>query len=619
MTKHDTLIAAVTEARFPLAALRLSPMNPRQHVPEAEVAELAASILAVGLIQNIAGLEDGNGGVEIVAGGRRLRALHYLAAEHPDLAEHRPELASPMVMLAPDALTAQAWATMENVARRDLHPADEIRAYGKMEKTGTPPAMIARAFAVTEKHVYRRLALAHLPEPVIEALAQGEISLSMAQCFTICDDEALALDVLDKCRGEVWNDYRLKQTLKPQSVRGTDRRAAFVGEDAYREAGGRIGGDLFAEETLFDDPALLDTLFAAKLAAEAEAIRAAQGWKWAEALDSTYIGYHEIEDRKLDRIYRTEGMLSEEEAERYDTLSELAEGEVLDEDGGAELATLQAILDGEWSDDQKTVAGVLLYVNQSGQLQTAEGMVKREDRAAAIEAGVLRNPSRSTGGADAAPKSPISAKLQDDLDRIAKGARQHAMLRDHDLLVDLLAYQLSHALHWEGPLGLSTTEVPNWPSTEAEGYALDERLTANPSRDMYGKDLAKSFRAFRAKGAEHVRGELARFLAAQYRGGQKALVAMIDKETSPNIREVWTPTAANFFSRVGGPYLNALWRDLLDLAEDHPTATTFAKLKKGEKAEKLEALFGDAGMRSALRLTEDQEARIAAWLPEGMD
>ena len=62
-----------------------------------------------------------------------------------------------------------------------------------------------------------------------------------------------------------------------------------------------------------------------------------------------------------------------------------------------------------------------------------------------------------------------------------------------------------------------------------------------------------------------------------------------------------------------------IWRDLLELAEDHPTITTFAKLKKGEKALRLEALFTQSDMRGALGLTEAQAARIDAWLPEGME
>ena len=230
--------------------------------------------------------------------------------------------------------------------------------------------------------------------------------------------------------------------------------------------------------------------------------------------------------------------------------------------------------------------------------QARDHMLRREDRAAAVEAGFLRASAHSTLSTEDAPKSAISQKLRDDLSRVAQGARQHAMPRDPDLLIDLLAYQLSHALRWQKPFGLSTEDVPNWPSTEASGYALDERLTTNAPRDMYGKDLAKSFRAFRKKGAEHVKGELTRFLAAQFRGGSEELSAMLDKETQPSIREVWTPTAENFFSRVSGSYLDDLWRDLLDLAADHPSATTFAKMRKGEKAERLEALFRGGGSRS---------------------
>ena len=136
MTKQSIITA--DEARFPLSKLSLSPMNPRQNVPAAEVEELAESIWTAGLIQNLAGIVDGNGGAEIVAGGRRLRALQLLAERHADLAQVRPELANPPVRLAPDDSTAQAWAVAENAARRDLHPADEIRAYGKMSGTAQP-------------------------------------------------------------------------------------------------------------------------------------------------------------------------------------------------------------------------------------------------------------------------------------------------------------------------------------------------------------------------------------------------------------------------------------------------------------------------------------------------
>jgi len=261
--------------------------------------------------------------------------------------------------------------------------------------------------------------------------------------------------------------------------------------------------------------------------------------------------------------------------------------------------------------------GIIIYVESQGEVQSYEGLICKADKAEAVAAGVL---AKSQHSAEDAPKSPISQKLRDDLGRVSRGARQHAALRDPDLLIDLQAYQLSHNLYWSKPFGLSVEDVPNWPTTGADGYALDGRLTENPPRDMYGKDLGKSFRAFRQKGTDHIRGELVRFLAAQLRGGDEKLMALIEKATQPNIREIWTPTAANFFGRVGGPYMSDLWRELLDLPVDHPTATSFDKLKKGEKAAKLEALFrGDHDLLNALGVTGEQADKIAVWLPESME
>jgi|TARA_R110002126_G_C10490653_1_gene504150 ParB family chromosome partitioning protein len=616
MTKQAKIIA--TEARFPLAKLSLSPMNPRQDVREADVIELAESLYSAGMIQSIAGLAGKKDTAEIVAGGRRLRALKYLDAKHSDLAKTHPELANPMVMLAPDAETAEAWANMENVARRDLHPAEEIRAYGKMEAKGGTVGAIARAFAVNEKHVYRRLALAHLPDPVLDALAANEISLSNAAAFTVSTDVKVTLEVLERARGCNYSDHQIKQALKPDSVRSSDRRVIYVTEAGYDEAGGRKTADLFQDQTFFDDVALLDDLFEAKLTEAIETVQA-EGWKWVEPIHQHYLCHYDMGLDKFGRVYAEEGQLSEDEAERYDALAELANSDVLDATGEAELAALQAIIDGEYTDKQRAHAGLYVYVDGNGAQQVSGALVKPEDKKAAIEAGVLAKSTHSSSGSDG-PKSPISQKLRDDLNRVTKGAQQHAALRDPDLLIDLLAYQLSHHLYWNDPFGITTTEVPNWPSTEAEGYTLDERLTTNPPRNMMdAKDIGASFRAFRKKGAEHVRGELVRFLAAQFQGGDEKLEALVAKTTKPNTREVWTPTAANFFSRVGGPYMVEIWRDLLELAEDHPTVTTFAKLKKGEKAAKLEALFLQSDLRSALGVTEAQAARIDAWLPEGME
>src|SRR3546814_20244121 len=61
----------------------------------------------------------------------------------------------------------------------------------------------------------------------------------------------------------------------------TDKRAAFVGIDAYVAAGGGVVRDLFEADGggWLTDPALLDRLVDEKLKAEGTRILAA-GWKW---------------------------------------------------------------------------------------------------------------------------------------------------------------------------------------------------------------------------------------------------------------------------------------------------------------------------------------------------
>lgn len=597
---------------IPLADLYISALNPRESVSEDGIALLAESLTSCGLIQNLAGLRDETGKVGIVAGGRRLRALHIAVKD-------RPDLGMVPVRLAPDPQVAAEWASAENTAREALDPADEIRAYGKMADGGTPVAKIAQAFAVTEAHVRRRLALAHLPVPVLDALKAGEISLSGAKAMTISDDDKKILDVLERAKSAWLNEHSIRQMLRPGSVKADDRRAVFVGLDAYREAGGTTTTDLFEDETLLDDPELLDRLFSEKLETVTAQYAAEHGWHWAEAVEERFIGWHQIESRKLNRLYPEQGDLSAEEAERYDELAELANGEVLDAAGQVELDNLQIKLDGDYTDDQKAVSGVLIHVDHDGELQLTAGLVRKEDKTAAIEAGVLPKPRHGTGSGDTA-RSPISQKLAGDLARVARGARQHAALRDPDLILALLAFQLTGKSGDRRPFGLQEREVANQPTTETAGYALDARLTTPASlpKDPWGVDLARSFRAFKAKGMDHVMEELTRHLAALLSVSDDKLSGLIDKQVQTSIREVWTPTAGNFFSRVNGAYLDALWQELLGLAGDHPTVTTFARLKKAEKAAKLESLFADPEVQKAHHADEAAQARIAAWLPEGM-
>ncbi|RHZ90462.1 chromosome partitioning protein ParB, partial [Cereibacter sphaeroides] len=54
-------------------------------------------------------------------------------------------------------------------------------------------------------------------------------------------------------------------------------------------------------------------------------------------------------------------------------------------------------------------------------------------------------------------------------------------------------------------------------------------------------------------------------------------------------------------------------------AEADPAHQSLQKLKKGEKAKRLEALFADPATREALGLSREDCAKIDAWVPAELD
>ena len=616
-------IAPASIQYFPLAQLYVSDLNPRQDADPEGIDLLADSLAMIGLIQNLSGILDGEGRVGIVAGGRRLRAIARAVERDATVTERHPELASIPVRIAPDETTARAWASAENAAREDLAPADEIRAYGRMKEAGADVSAIARSFGKTEAHVYRRLALAALPAPVLDALKEGEISLGMAKAFTVSQDEALTLTVLAEVKGRDVSEHRIKQALQPAAVSATDRRARFVGLDAYEAAGGSVSRDLFSDTVALHDVDLLQDLFTERLNAEAGTLAA--GWKWAEVMADEYVSYSVTE--KLARLYPVEGVLTEEQAERYDELAELANADALDEAGQAELDTLEAIIKGDFTDAQRAVAGYYVYVSHSGTVQLSGPWVRTEDRAAAIEAGTLAGHAAHADGGDAAPapKSPYSGALVEDMKAIRLAAIQTALLDKPEMVFDLLAFGLSLASGVSTSVfDLSPGRPMNCPS-KTDGLEWSDRLAHPPAGheawsrpELRIEDLAQAFRDFTAAGKKARNAALVEGMARTlpYGAGNAAFFALIEADSGASIRKVWTPTAENFFNRVSADYLDALHLDLTGCDPQGSGFKAFKSQKKGEKAAGMERLFTDPDYQRAWQIDAEKKARIDAWVPD---
>jgi ParB family transcriptional regulator, chromosome partitioning protein len=108
------------------------------------------------------------------------------------------------------------------------------------------------------------------------------MTLEQLMAFSVSDDHARQEQVWDNVSRSGYDEpYQIRRMLTESAIRASDRRARFVGVDAYEQAGGSTLRDLFEDDNggWLQDVSLLDGLVAEKLKAGAEAI-ASEGWKW---------------------------------------------------------------------------------------------------------------------------------------------------------------------------------------------------------------------------------------------------------------------------------------------------------------------------------------------------
>lgn len=164
---------------LPIDQIAASTINPRTTFDEAELAELAASIAAHGLIEPLvvrpitaaAHRRDPGDGPsqrwEIVAGERRLRAARAAG------------LATVLCVLREDLddRAALELALIENVQRVDLDPIEEAEGYRRLrDLAGLRQSQIAAVAGRSQPAVANRLRLLGLPEAVQHEIRAGALT-----------------------------------------------------------------------------------------------------------------------------------------------------------------------------------------------------------------------------------------------------------------------------------------------------------------------------------------------------------------------------------------------------------------------------------------------------------
>src|SRR3981189_2200986 len=291
---------------IPFNKLVLSQSNVRRVKAGVSIEQLAESIAQRTLLQslNVRAVVDTEGNetgmFEVPAGGRRYRALELLVKQK------RMAKTQPVPCVVREGGIAEDDSLAENDERVGLHPLDQFRAFKTLSDAGLSEEDIAARHFVTPAIVKQRLRLASVSAKLHEVYAEDGMTLEQLMAFSVTPDQARQEQVWDNVgRSQLDEPYQIRRMLTENSVRASDRRARFIGLDAYEKAGGVVMRDLFEHDDggWLQDVPLLDRLVTEKLKAEAETI-AAEGWKWiAVAVDFPYghtNGLREIEGEPVD-------------------------------------------------------------------------------------------------------------------------------------------------------------------------------------------------------------------------------------------------------------------------------------------------------------------------------
>src|SRR3979490_22146 len=272
-----------TEIFFPLSKLKKSPKNARKTPhSEAAIEAYAASIAAEGILQNLVvepelDAEGAATGFYFVTIGEGRRLAQLLRVKRKEIKKTEPIRCVIDIANAPPEISLD-----ENVTRENMHPADQFEAFNKLaDERGFGAEEIAARFGVTAHVVRQRLRLATGSPTMLPVSRDGGLTLEQLMAFAITEDHARQEAVHERLSYNR-DASTIRRLLTETHVAATDRRAIFVGAEAYTEAGGTSLRDLFTEGRggYYEDVALLDLLVTGKLGRVADALREAEGWKW---------------------------------------------------------------------------------------------------------------------------------------------------------------------------------------------------------------------------------------------------------------------------------------------------------------------------------------------------
>ncbi|HTU09757.1 MAG TPA: ParB/RepB/Spo0J family partition protein [Allosphingosinicella sp.] len=626
---------------IPLAKLIPSARNVRRRIDEQADLQLRADIAARGLLQNlvVTSVKKPRGCFAVEAGGRRLAALQALAAEGA-----LPRNFEVNCLVLQDSDTAQEASLAENFQRLSMNPADECTAFSALVEAGADVEGVARRFGLTERFVEGRLRLAGLAPVIFDALGAGEISLDVAKAYAATPDRERQEHVFEQMRHyHSTSPDSVRRMMTQATVAATDRRALFVGEQAYVAAGGRIERDLFTgdAEARWLDIAILERLAFEKLAAAAADAQAASRLAFVRPTLDSWIGHGQTEG--LRRVPLTPVPLTDDENEEVerldDEIAELVnalEHQELEEARRADIemqvralgTKLETLIDRPPvpGDELKPTLGAFLVLDDEGRPKLDS--VYYAEMSADAEEGAPEEIGHEAAGAQPveAGKAPaLSQRLVDELAMQRRDVLAVHIAADPGFALDLAIFLMidREAVYSSERSGSSLIamapanpvldfETPGAPASVARAEtaeALDRSWAEGATR-------SERFDRFCALGEEARIAWLGYAVAKtmeaslNHAGGRYcAFHDHLGQLLAIDVARWWRPTGANYFDRVP----KALALEALADVGGAAFAAPYAKAKKVELAETCERVFAGDFICDA----EVKQAALA-WVPKVM-
>jgi ParB family chromosome partitioning protein len=161
----------------PANAIAPNPKQPRSRFDDETLAELAASIREVGILQPIVVRRTGRG-YEVVAGERRLRAAKLAG------------LATvPVILRDSEDADLLREALIENIHREDLNPIELGEAFRQLlDDLGLRQEELADRVGVSRSHIANTIRLLSLPMEVQQLVADEKLSAGHARALLALAD-----------------------------------------------------------------------------------------------------------------------------------------------------------------------------------------------------------------------------------------------------------------------------------------------------------------------------------------------------------------------------------------------------------------------------------------------